>query len=517
MLVFQLINAIGVLVYLFSFVARVLIWSLTKIKVLNTNNGFVVKFYRYTRIGHTVTPLVYIAGIVFSGLFFDLNIIQSIGLIFLSCVLFSTKLSNIILMFFTFLIASVINPNFRKNMVDMLRGNIFDILKKYDRAIFYYTKCIAYEPDNPSIYYLRSRVYAKSNEINKALHDMDMFIGLNREHVKSKDFLERSYLHSKTKNYAKAIEDLTRVINIEPGDYKSLFLRAREYGKLSEYQKQIEDYNKVIDLRPNSAIAYNNRGYTYYKMGEYKLAMVDYDKALSIDPNLILATNNKNNLTAKKVSNIGNKDLDIKWDDVLNDITYPVSSNQNSLATKSVLDSESCNVNDGLQDLTRAIELNPSDSKSYLFRAEAYYYKDEFLLAIKDLDEAINIDPQYTYAYEWRAFIYSVMDDHAKVVDDATIAINLSKDNVYAYYLRGQAYSYLNEFKNCIEDQTRAINLNERCILAYSYRACAYGFIGQFQNAIEDYTKIIELDPDDQWAYRNRGICYGLLERSGKN
>jgi Flp pilus assembly protein TadD len=60
------------------------------------------------------------------------------------------------------------------------------------------------------------------------------------------------------------------------------------YSAEGERQLAIDDYTRVIEINPLSARAYNSRGYLYSQMRKTKLARDDYRKAMefSTDPAL---------------------------------------------------------------------------------------------------------------------------------------------------------------------------------------------------------------------------------------
>ena len=60
-----------------------------------------------------------------------------------------------------------------------------------------------------------------------------------------------------------------------------------------DYDRALQDYTKVIQLNPDDASAYNNRGGAYYLKEEYKPAIVDFTKAIQLKPDYAEAYNNR--------------------------------------------------------------------------------------------------------------------------------------------------------------------------------------------------------------------------------
>ncbi len=61
-------------------------------------------------------------------------------------------------------------------------------------------------------------------------------------------------------DYKGALEDFSRVIDLEPDDAFAYIRRAAVREKYGELREALEDYTKAIGLRPREAAAYYSRG-----------------------------------------------------------------------------------------------------------------------------------------------------------------------------------------------------------------------------------------------------------------
>ena len=61
-------------------------------------------------------------------------------------------------------------------------------------------------------------------------------------------------------------------------------LRGLVYHGQKEYDRAIENYTKVIELKPDYADAYYNRATVYRDKGKVDLAFVDYNRAIERNP-----------------------------------------------------------------------------------------------------------------------------------------------------------------------------------------------------------------------------------------
>ena len=49
------------------------------------------------------------------------------------------------------------------------------------------------------------------------------------------------------------------------------------------HEKAVDEFSKVIEMNQSSPILYKDRGTAYRKLGEYELALKDFEKALELD------------------------------------------------------------------------------------------------------------------------------------------------------------------------------------------------------------------------------------------
>jgi hypothetical protein len=60
--------------------------------------------------------------------------------------------------------------------------------------------------------------------------------------------------------------------------------RGVAYGKLGNYALAISDFDRAIEINPKYADTYYNRGLTYRKLGNHRQALEDFDRAIEINP-----------------------------------------------------------------------------------------------------------------------------------------------------------------------------------------------------------------------------------------
>ena len=107
------------------------------------------------------------------------------------------------------------------------------------------------------------------------------------------DVFEKGLALIKARQYDKAIEAFSEVIEMIPEDFEAYNYRgvARAYQK--DYDNAIDDYTRALKIKPGYAEALNNRGYAWVKKGMLDKALDDFSGAIRLQPTFLDAYNSK--------------------------------------------------------------------------------------------------------------------------------------------------------------------------------------------------------------------------------
>lgn len=128
------------------------------------------------------------------------------------------------------------------------RGNHFQNIQNYEKAILDYDEYIKLVPDNQSAY------------------------------------MNRGNSHERLKHYDSALADYSKVIELKPRDTIAFFNRGIVYDALNNPWQAIREYDSVVIIDPRLAKAYYNRGKSYAKTNDYEKAINDWEKAMELNP-----------------------------------------------------------------------------------------------------------------------------------------------------------------------------------------------------------------------------------------
>ena len=194
----------------------------------------------------------------------------------------------------------------------------------------------------------------------------------------------------------------------------------------------------------------------------------------------------------------------------------------NSLAEgQKVISIAESNRRQAINDFEMAIRLNQNYSEAFGNRGLAYYGAKNFSAAIKDFSRAIQLEPTISQNYVYRAQCYRQTDKNL-ALNDFNKAVELESGASYVFFNRGSFFEQdLKDFSKALEDYTRAIELERRestLPIYFNNRGSVYQKMKLYGKAIDDYTRAIEIserleqkNPLLAWIYRKRGECYQIL------
>jgi tetratricopeptide (TPR) repeat protein len=71
---------------------------------------------------------------------------------------------------------------------------------------------------------------------------------------------------------------------MKPNDLKVIYSRGNAYYAIGDYAMALKDYDRALQLKPNDAVGLYSRGNTFSKLGDFESAIADYDAALRLAP-----------------------------------------------------------------------------------------------------------------------------------------------------------------------------------------------------------------------------------------
>jgi tetratricopeptide (TPR) repeat protein len=385
-----------------------------------------------------------------------------------------------------------------KNAVTKLSANDWlmkgMVLSSSRAAIEAYDKAIELDPEYEEAYFCRGMTYLDlSINYQKAIDDINSAIKFhpsrpeNGSYTLAEKYSTRAKAYLKSGNYPQALNDLEQVISLDcNADISSAFWKK-------------EDFDDLVNKFPNDYRVFMFRGLF---TGHTEQAIADYNRALDINSNSALGNYLLGKAYVKK-------------------IFY-------TLLFK--IDPE--DINAAVSFLNKAQQLNPPQEllfNIYVKRADTYFHAENYEKSIEDISKAIEMNPQYDTGYQQRAETYNKLGKYQAAIEDYDIAIKLKSSHIdhKIYVGRGDSYSALGDYTAAVKDYSAAIEIfakerptNAYIFYYYNKRSKAYEQMGKHQLAKKDFrtgVKMFNFDKKDAERFLKQGQALeGAEDQEGK-
>jgi tetratricopeptide (TPR) repeat protein len=321
-----------------------------------------------------------------------------------------------------------------------------DALKRYDSM---------FDSRNPDALNLFRRAVAEDGLGNteKALDLYNEAIRLDPKATLA--FLGRGMLlASRKRAYERAIEDLNKVLVLEPSNVLALIRRGAAFGELGETGRGLVDLDRAIALAPSSSQAYFYRGLIHSRRNETAAALADYDAAVLRGPRNIDAL----------ASRAAIHSLDGKLDLAIRDLDAAIAldnRNPNVFFNRGYARFAKREYQKAIADYTSAIDLDENFGLAYnnrcLTRAIA---GQDLLRALADCDVALRLMPVNLDVRDTRGFIYLKLGDPALALNEYNAALQRDPNRATALFGRGLARIRSGDARGGEGDQAAARTIN---------------------------------------------------------
>jgi tetratricopeptide (TPR) repeat protein len=276
----------------------------------------------------------------------------------------------------------------------------------------------------------------------------------------------RAILYVQLRRYEDAVDDSSKVIELDPKHAGAWHNRGVAYGYLNQLDKALANLSTAVELDPDHAVAWHDRGIAYAYLNEFDNAVADLSKAVKLDPNYVAA-----------------------W--------YDRGAAYNRLNRPQ----------DALADYTKAIDLDPGFVSAWHNRGVTYSLLRQPENALSDLSRAIQLNPKHLEAWYNRGNVHGGLRQFEKALADYTQAIDLNPKHVQAWNNRGRMYQELGQLEKAVADYSRAIELDQKLALAWKNRGAAYNRLGEPAKAVADCLKAVELAPTQARYWKELGMA----------
>jgi eukaryotic-like serine/threonine-protein kinase len=315
-------------------------------------------------------------------------------------------------------------------------------------------------------------------------------------------FLMADELYRREK-FADAIKEFDQVLERAPGHFWAQYLDAiclLRQGRPAEARTLL---SACLAERADFVWLYLLRGFAHEELQAWGAADADFQKAsqLPLDENAhyVLAVN-------RGVLRVRQE----RFEDAITDLKSAIERKPNAYQAYANLAQayrRSGKMDLALEQLDRAVRLEPGLAHVYRLRARLRLERNEPALALNDFEQAIEREnansPYQADDHVERGRLLLAAGKHAEALNSFDAALSLQKDHSVGQRLRAEALFRLGRFDEVIKAFDRYLETGKPQESVYRGRGLARAELGQYPGAVEDFTKALELHPSSAvQAYR---------------
>ena len=322
------------------------------------------------------------------------------------------------------------------------------------------------------------------------LFQIVLIIGLNAYTQSAKKIWKGAQTYLETKNFNKAIIELSKSIKTDTTFEKAYIDRAYSYEQTGKLKKAAKDYDILLQLNEKDEEILYNAGRINYLINNYEKANTYLEKATDLDKKNLNAFQYKvktlvelNKFDAAKAASGKAIELD--------------NENAENYYYHGLISDSLANYQRAEWDYNKAIELNKNYEEAYIALAKIKSKLDKKREGVEVCTRVLEINNKNIEAYLTRASIFHNLLEYPSAINDLSKIILLETDNYKVYLHRGNYYKEFNQPQNAINDYTKVILNDEKNIEALLNRAQTYEDILNYKLAIKDYEVLSELIGDD--------------------
>ncbi|MDP7034824.1 MAG: serine/threonine-protein kinase [Planctomycetota bacterium] len=164
---------------------------------------------------------------------------------------------------------------------------------------------------------------------------------------------------------------------------------------------------------------------------------------------------------------------------------------------------------EALEDLNRAVQLNPNSSEPYHARGVVLSELGRHEEALRDLNQVIQMDPKRSAAYLNRAIIYSSFSEkRSHALADYKTYIQLEPHSATGYMNLGNCLRKMKRYPEAIKQLDQALALRPEYALAHMSRGRCLIQLKRYKEAIQNLSIAVRIDPEQSWPYFHRAQAY---------
>lgn len=284
--------------------------------------------------------------------------------------------------------------------------------------------------------------------------------------------LRRAICYASSNREQKALDILTEIETLEPGNSDIILTKGAIYSQLQRYEKAIE---------------------------EYKKALKDYDELDEVFYSI-----------AQEYQNLGQTDKAIEY---LKKSLQSNVENESALFELSMVYELSEKSEEAVTFFADFTDKNPMNHIAWFCLGMSYSNLDLFEKGIQAFDYCLVLDESFLSAYLNKSNAQSAICQYKEAVETYLEALVIDPDNSYILYCIGESYLDLAEYDLAESYLLKSIQITDLLPDAWVSLAAVYEEKSNLDQSISCLQKAIELDPDNVDYFEYIARIYHLTDQ----
>lgn len=291
------------------------------------------------------------------------------------------------------------------------RGYIYYLDEQYYRAVVQYLDAIKLKSDYIQAYNEMARAKSNVDDLDGAYEAVSKALEIDSTYAEALNTL--GMLYYRVENYQSAVDNFRKAVYFEPETDIFYYNLGVSLQDINEYEEAAEVLQNLSRRNPEDESVWFELGNAFYGIDEYMRAIESFEKAAEMNPEAPLLYDN----------------MGYAWTQLKN---YPKA----------------------IENFSHSLALSAGDQEVIFARGIAYYYSQQYSLAMTDIDEAIAIDSvNYPGFYDYKGKIAMATGDYLQAIVAFTHSLELYPNDCEVLGLRAEAYDYTENLDAAVEDR----------------------------------------------------------------
>jgi tetratricopeptide (TPR) repeat protein len=318
-------------------------------------------------------------------------------------------------------------------------------------------------------------------------------------------FLGRAQVRESQEQFAKAAEDALAYVALAPSARWSSASACRILAEASLYKDAVSQLNKYIFSTSNHAGPYALLSVCSALLHENKACLPSLNHALKY--------------------NFGPHDMNIVNGPFCSEKTFSLVRKRCEAQIKrkpkdaqahfalGVIDTLLKSYPPAIHELTLSLSLDPRLKEAFTVRANCYISTGDRKAALQDINRAIDLDPVDPSNYATLERYYNLSANFDQIFGDLDRRISKNPHNAVLLIAKAIAHEKLAEPSKAIDSYSSACLIDPKCAEAFNNRGRLQQELSKYDHAIRDFSAAIKLEPTNPYPYRDRASCYAAIHK----